>query len=68
MDAGIGQQTFATSPPSFCTGALASAASGYVGMWVSVAPRESRGRRQAKREEALVVARAGGFAPSSSSP
>ena len=37
VDAGIGQQTFAILTTfSFCTGALASAASGYVGMWVSV--------------------------------
>jgi inorganic pyrophosphatase len=65
MDAGIGQQTFAVLTTfSFCTGALASAASGYVGMWVSVRAnvRVAGAARRSSREALLVALRAGGFA------
>ena len=65
MDAGIGQQTFAILTTfSFCTGALASAASGYVGMWVSVRAnvRVAGAARRSAREALMVALRAGGFA------
>ena len=65
MDAGIGQQTFAVLTTfSFCTGALASAASGYVGMWVSVRAnvRVAGAARRSAREALMVALRAGGFA------
>ena len=65
MDAGIGQQTFAILTTfSFCTGALASAASGYVGMWVSVRAnvRVAGAARRSAREALTVALRAGGFA------
>ena len=64
VDAGIGQQTFAILTTfSFCTGALASAASGYVGMWVRVRANVESRAPPGEREEALVVAtRAGCFA------
>ena len=65
MDAGIGQQTFAILTTfSFCTGALASAASGYVGMWVSVRAnvRVAGAARRSAREALVVATRAGGFA------
>ena len=63
--AGLTRQTFAwLTTLSFVLGAVCSAASGYVGMWVSVRAnvRVAGAARRSAREALQIALRAGGFA------